>query len=82
MKDQTNVTHWTEWTNRGASFRRGALLNMQGAVATHFSLCVNDDCARFPINPAGRHFVRITASTAPAFDRPKVSNVPQPRGGG
>ena len=63
MKDLPNQTHWTQRTDLAAAFRWTARLNMHEAVANHFSLAVSDDGARFLINPAGRHFSRITASS-------------------
>lgn len=58
-----NLTHWQERCDMAAAFRWAAKLNMHEAVANHFSLAVNADGSRFLINPNGRHFARITASS-------------------
>lgn len=58
-----NLTHWQERCDMAAAFRWTAKLNMHEAVANHFSLAVNADGSRFLINPNGRHFARITASS-------------------
>ncbi|MFN3846613.1 MAG: class II aldolase and adducin N-terminal domain-containing protein [Paracoccaceae bacterium] len=68
MKDQTNITHWDDRVEMAAAFRWTVRLNMHEAVANHFSLAVSDDGARFLINPAGRHFSRITASSLIEID--------------
>ena len=44
------------------AFRTAARLNMQEAVANHFSVAVSGDGQKFLINPAGRHFSRMRAS--------------------
>jgi ribulose-5-phosphate 4-epimerase/fuculose-1-phosphate aldolase len=62
MNRHANITHWAERVDMSAAFRWTARLNMHEAVANHFSLAVNDSGSRFLINPAGRHFSRITAS--------------------
>ncbi len=51
-----------------AAFRWTARLNLHEAVANHFSLAVNGDGSRFLINPNGRHFSRITASSLVEID--------------
>ena len=61
-----NLTHWQERCDMAAAFRWTARLNMHESVANHFSLAVNADGSRFLINPNGRHFARITASSFPA----------------
>ena len=58
-----NLSHWAERTDMAAAFRWTARLNMHEAVANHFSLAVNPEGTRFLINPNGRHFSRITASS-------------------
>ncbi|TXI02085.1 MAG: hypothetical protein E6Q73_06285 [Pseudorhodobacter sp.] len=63
-----NLTHWAERVDMAAAFRWTARLNMHEAVANHFSLAVNDDGTRFLINPNGRHFSRITASSLVEID--------------
>jgi ribulose-5-phosphate 4-epimerase/fuculose-1-phosphate aldolase len=62
MNQHANISHWAERVDMSAAFRWTARLNMHEAVANHFSLAVNDSGSRFLINPAGRHFSRITAS--------------------
>ena len=51
-----------------AAFRWTVKLNLHEAVANHFSLAVNPKGARFLINPNGRHFARITASSLVEID--------------
>lgn len=63
-----NLTHWAERVDMAAAFRWTARLNLHEAVANHFSLAVNDDGSRFLINPNGRHFSRITASSLVEID--------------
>ena len=63
-----NLTHWQERCDMAAAFRWTARLNMHEAVANHFSLAVNDSGTRFLINPNGRHFSRITASSLVEID--------------
>lgn len=63
-----NLTHWAERVDMAAAFRWTARLNMHEAVANHFSLAVNGDGTRFLINPNGRHFSRITASSLVEID--------------
>jgi ribulose-5-phosphate 4-epimerase/fuculose-1-phosphate aldolase len=63
-----NLTHWQERCDMAAAFRWTARLNMHEAVANHFSLAVNPEGTRFLINPNGRHFSRITASSLIEID--------------
>jgi ribulose-5-phosphate 4-epimerase/fuculose-1-phosphate aldolase len=63
-----NLSHWAERTDMAAAFRWTARLNMHEAVANHFSLAVNADGSKFLINPNGRHFSRITASSLVEID--------------
>jgi len=63
-----NLTHWAERIDMAAAFRWTARLNMHEAVANHFSLAVNADGSKFLINPNGRHFSRITASSLVEID--------------
>ena len=63
-----NMTNWAERVDMAAAFRWTARLNMHEAVANHFSLAVNVDGSRFLINPNGRHFSRITASSLVEID--------------
>jgi ribulose-5-phosphate 4-epimerase/fuculose-1-phosphate aldolase len=50
-----------ERVDLAAAFRWFARLGMHEAVANHLSVAVSADGARFLINPAGRHFSRVTA---------------------
>jgi ribulose-5-phosphate 4-epimerase/fuculose-1-phosphate aldolase len=63
-----NLTHWQERCDMAAAFRWTARLGMHEAVANHFSLAVNPEGTRFLINPNGRHFSRITASSLVEID--------------
>lgn len=63
-----NLTHWAERVDMAAAFRWTARLNMHEAVANHFSLAVNAEGTQFLINPNGRHFSRITASSLLELD--------------
>jgi len=63
-----NLTHWAERVDLAAAFRWTARLNMHESVANHFSLAVNPEGTRFLINPNGRHFSRITASSLIEID--------------
>ena len=78
MKDHANIAHWTERTDMAAAFRWTARLNMHEAVANHFSLAVNPEGTRFLINPKGRHFSRITASSLVEIDANDPSTMDRP----
>ncbi len=56
-----NITHWPQRVDMAAAFRWCAHLNMHESVANHFSLALGG--GDFLINPKGRHFARITASS-------------------
>lgn len=73
-----NLTHWTERVDLAASFRWTARENMHEAVSNHFSLAVNPEGCRFLINPNGKHFSRITASSLLELDAndPETMNRP------
>ncbi|MCZ8336294.1 MAG: class II aldolase and adducin N-terminal domain-containing protein [Rhodobacteraceae bacterium] len=73
-----NLTHWHERCDMAAAFRWTAKLNMHEAVANHFSLAVNADGSRFLINPNGRHFARITASSLIEIDANDPSTMSRP----
>ena len=68
MNNHPNITHWPERVDLAAAFRWAAKLNLHEAVANHFSLAVNEEGSRFLINPNGRHFARITASSLIEID--------------
>jgi ribulose-5-phosphate 4-epimerase/fuculose-1-phosphate aldolase len=63
-----NMTHWAERVDMAAAFRWTVKLNLHEAVANHFSLATNAEGTRFLINPNGRHFARITASSLVEID--------------
>lgn len=73
-----NLTHWKERCEMAAAFRWTAHLGMNEAVANHFSLATNPEGSRFLINPNGRHFARITASSLIEIDAndPETMNRP------
>jgi ribulose-5-phosphate 4-epimerase/fuculose-1-phosphate aldolase len=73
-----NLTHWQERCDMAAAFRWTAKLNMHEAVANHFSLAVNANGSRFLINPNGRHFARITASSLIEIDANEPSTMTRP----
>jgi len=76
MTLHANITHWNERVDLSAAFRWCAHLNMHEAVANHFSLDLG--AGRFLINPNGRHFARITASSLVEIDAhdPKTMDRP------
>jgi len=73
-----NLTHWQERCDMAAAFRWTARLNMHEAVANHFSLATNPDGTRFLINPNGRHFARITASSLIEIDANDPATMQRP----
>ncbi|WRH63689.1 MAG: class II aldolase and adducin N-terminal domain-containing protein [Fuscovulum sp.] len=73
-----NLTHWQERCDMAAAFRWTARLNMHEAVANHFSLAVNPEGTRFLINPNGRHFSRITASSLVEIDANDPATMARP----
>ncbi|VDC27328.1 class II aldolase and adducin N-terminal domain-containing protein [Pseudogemmobacter humi] len=68
MNQHANLTHQALRCDLAAAFRWTVRLNMHEAVANHFSLAVNPEGSRFLINPNGRHFSRITASSLVEID--------------
>ena len=76
--DRPNLTHWDQRVDLAAAFRWTVKLNLHEAVANHFSLAVNPEGTRFLINPNGRHFARITASSLVEIDAndPETMNRP------
>ena len=73
-----NLTHWAERVDLAATFRWTAHLNMHEAVANHFSLAVNPEGTRFLMNPNGRHFARITASSLVEIDANDPTTMDRP----
>ena len=59
---KSNINHWQERIDMAAAFRWTARLNMNEAVANHFSLAVSGDGTKFLVNPNMVHFSRIKAS--------------------
>lgn len=78
MNQHANLTNWTERVDLSAAFRWTVRLNMHEAVANHFSMAVNPEGTRFLINPNGRHFSQITASSLLELDAddPETMNRP------
>ena len=73
-----NLTHWAQRVDMAAAFRWTVRLNLHEAVSNHFSLAVNEDGSRFLINPNGRHFSRITASTLLELDANDPATMDRP----
>lgn len=61
-----------------AAFRWTARLNLHEAVANHFSLSLDPGSSRFLINPRGRHFARITASSLVEIDADDAATLARP----
>jgi len=78
MNTRANITHWADRVDMAAAFRWTARLNMHEAVANHFSLAVNAEGTRFLINPNGRHFSRITASSLLELDANDPATMTRP----
>lgn len=68
MNLHANMTEIARRQDLAAAFRWAARLNLHEAVANHFSLATSPDGTRFLINPNGRHFSRITASSLVEID--------------
>ena len=78
MNQHANMTHWTQRQDLAAAFRWTARLGLNEAVANHFSLAVNPEGTRFLINPNGRHFSRITASSLVEIDANDPATLSRP----
>lgn len=74
----SNITHWAERIDMAAAFRWTVNLNLHEAVSNHFSLAVNAEGTRFLINPNGRHFARITASSLVEIDANDPATMQRP----
>lgn len=75
---QANITHWQDRIDLAAAFRWAAHLNLHEAVANHFSLALNASGSQFLINPNGRHFARITASSLIEIDADDPATLQRP----
>ena len=78
MTHHANLDHWTLRQDLAAAFRWTVRLNLHEAVANHFSLATNADGTRFLINPNGRHFSRITASSLVEIDANDPATLSRP----
>lgn len=78
MNQHANLTLWDLRQDLAAAFRWTARLGMHEAVANHFSLAINADGSRFLINPNGRHFSRITASSLVEIDAHDPATLSRP----
>ncbi|MBP9047617.1 MAG: class II aldolase/adducin family protein [Tabrizicola sp.] len=73
-----NLTHWAERVDMAAAFRWTVREGMHEAVSNHFSCAVNPEGTRFLINPNGRHFARITASSLLELDAMDPATMDRP----
>ncbi|KAF0174109.1 MAG: hypothetical protein FD162_1344 [Rhodobacteraceae bacterium] len=78
MNAHANITHWAERVDMAAAFRWTVKLNLHEAVSNHFSLAVNPEGTKFLINPNGRHFGRITASSLVEIDANDEATMQRP----
>lgn len=78
MNRHIDITDLALRQDLAAAFRWAARLNLHEAVANHFSLAVNPDGTRFLINPNGRHFSRITASSLVEIDATDPGTMSRP----
>lgn len=78
MNAHANMTHWAERVDMAAAFRWTVKLNLHEAVSNHFSLAVNPEGTKFLINPNGRHFGRITASSLVEIDANDPATMARP----
>ena len=78
MNAHANITHWAERVDMAAAFRWTVKLNLHEAVSNHFSLAVNPEGTKFLINPNGRHFARMTASSLVEIDAHDPATMQRP----
>ena len=78
MNHHTNMAFLDLRQDLAAAFRWTARLNLHESVANHFSLAVNPEGTRFLINPNGRHFSRITASSLVEIDASDPATMSRP----
>ena len=78
MTHHASLDHWTLRQDLAAAFRWTVRLNLHEAVANHFSLATSADGTRFLINPNGRHFSRITASSLVEIDANDPATLTRP----
>jgi ribulose-5-phosphate 4-epimerase/fuculose-1-phosphate aldolase len=78
MNQHANLTHWALRADLAAAFRWAVRLNLHEAVANHFSIAINDSGTQFLINPNGRHFSRITASSLVEIDANDPATMDRP----
>ena len=78
MNQHAPLTHLAQRIDLAATFRWTARLNMHEAVANHFSLGLNPGGSKFLINPKGRHFARITASSLVEIDADDPGTMDRP----
>lgn len=78
MNQHANLTHWDLRQDLAVAFRWAARLNLHESVANHFSLAVNPEGTRFLINPNGRHFSRVTASSLVEIDANDPTTMQRP----
>lgn len=73
-----NLPHYTERVDLAAAFRWTARLDMHEGVANHFSLSVDDDGARFLMNPNQVHFSLIRATDLLLIDADDDATMDRP----
>jgi ribulose-5-phosphate 4-epimerase/fuculose-1-phosphate aldolase len=78
MNQHANLTHRALRADLAAAFRWAVRLNLHEAVANHFSIAINDSGTQFLINPNGRHFSRITASSLVEIDANDPATMDRP----